>query len=162
MPGKFVIDGGLSSQFVSALLIVCPRLHGNSQVLLQGKKIVSETYVTMTLQVLSTAGVRVRKMGPRKYQVQGNQKFRGLKDFTVPSDYGLAAFLMAAAILTRSQVILKGLWKDNLVQENQKFRGLKDFTVPSDYGLAAFLMAAAILTRSQVILKGLWKDNLVQ
>ena len=47
--GKITIDGSLSSQFISALLIACPRLSQNTTLMLKGKT-VSSDYITMTLQ----------------------------------------------------------------------------------------------------------------
>jgi len=107
--GKLIIDGSLSSQFISALLMTCPRLMKNSKLLLQGKNLVSTDYIAMTCQV-------IEKKGLRQYRIRGNQKFKGLKNFTVPSDYGLAAFLMASAVLTKSNVVLTGNLKDDLIQ----------------------------------------------
>ena len=114
--GKIIIDGSLSSQFISALIIACPRLIENTTLLLDGKKIVSSDYITMTMQVLKKCGVKIEKKSQRKYVIPGNQKFKGLKNFLVPSDYGLAAFIMAASALIDSNVVLKGAFCDDLVQ----------------------------------------------
>lgn len=114
--GKAVIDGSLSSQFISALLIALPQLRGDSRVCLEGQKIVSYDYIKMTLQVLALAGIEIKQKNVRNYVVPGSQKFKGLKKFTVPSDYGLAAFLLVAALLTDSNVELAGHLKDDLIQ----------------------------------------------
>jgi 3-phosphoshikimate 1-carboxyvinyltransferase len=114
--GRITIDGSLSSQFVSALLMVAPSLSGDSVVELTGKTIVSKDYITMTLQILKKAGITVAARGPRSFVIRGGQAFRGLKDFTVPSDYGLAAFLMAAASIVPSNVRLNGCFDARLIQ----------------------------------------------
>ncbi|MDP8211830.1 MAG: 3-phosphoshikimate 1-carboxyvinyltransferase [Candidatus Zapsychrus exili] len=114
--GKISIDGTLSSQFISALLIVAPKLKENTNIFLTGKKLVSSDYIAMTLQVLKLSGIKITKRNSRNYYVQGNQKFNGLKNFVVPSDYGLAAFLMAAATLIKSDIILEGRFNDKLIQ----------------------------------------------
>ncbi|MBI5415385.1 MAG: 3-phosphoshikimate 1-carboxyvinyltransferase [Candidatus Omnitrophica bacterium] len=115
-PGEVHINGGLSSQFISALLIACPQLDDSSHLVISGGKMVSSDYITMTLQVLARGGVKIKTRGAREYWIEGNQIFRGLKDFTVPSDYGLAAFLMAAALLNKSNVVLKGNFDGRLIQ----------------------------------------------
>ena len=48
--------------------------------------------------------------------IKGGQKFKGLKNFIVPSDYGLAAYLMAAASIVDSDIRLKGHFNDKLIQ----------------------------------------------
>ena len=118
--GRFSIDGSLSSQFISALLIACPQLKEDTYLELKGKP-VSQTYITMTQQILKKAGILVGSVTARKHQakmfyIKGNQKFRGLKQFIIPFDYGLAAFFLAAAALMKSSLTLKGHLRDDLIQ----------------------------------------------
>lgn len=114
--GIIAIDGSVSSQFISALLIACPQLPQDSHLVLRGKQIVSTDYITMTQQILRCAGIRIEQKSSRQYKIRGNQNFKGLKNFTVPSDYGLAAFHMAAAVLSDSQVTLKGCISGKFLQ----------------------------------------------
>lgn len=116
--GKVAIDGSLSSQFISALLIACPALKEDTLLSISGKKIVSKTYITMTEQILKKAGVRIIQKTSRAFFIKGNQKFRGLKNFQTPSDYGLAAFFLAAASLVKSDIILDGVLRDDLIQSD--------------------------------------------
>jgi 3-phosphoshikimate 1-carboxyvinyltransferase len=114
--GTITIDGSLSSQFVSALLIVASCLPKDTKIKITGSKIVSHDYIIMTLQILEKAGIRVVVQGDRGFSIKGKQKFQGLKNFTVPSDYGLAAFLIAAACLVNSDVELRGSFGHDLIQ----------------------------------------------
>jgi len=114
--GKITIDGTLSSQFISALLITCPQLIQNTTLVLKGRSLVSTDYITMTLQVLAKSGIKIQQKSSREYFIKGNQKFKGLRRFTVPSDYGLASFLIGAAILVKSDVTLTGWLQDDFIQ----------------------------------------------
>ena len=116
--GRVEIDGSLSSQFVSALMIAAPLSGVDTRLVMTGKTLVSQDYVTMTRQILARAGIRVVPKGKREFLIPGGQAFRGLKDFHVPSDYGLAAFFMSAAALVPSDVLLKGYFDDTLVQSD--------------------------------------------
>jgi len=116
--GPIEIDGSLSSQFISALLITCPSLSQDTRLHIKGKQIVSKTYITMTRQVLKKAGIQIVPKGGRGFHIPGHQQFKGLKNFIVPSDYGLAAFLIAAAALTESDIMLTGYLQDNLIQSD--------------------------------------------
>ena len=147
--GKMEIDGSLSSQFISALLIACPQLKENTQLMIQGKQIVSADYVTMTLAVLKMAGINIRPSGQRLFSIPGGQKFKGLKDFTVPSDYGLAAFLLAAGILVKSDVTLEGHWNDKLVQADGR---ILEFL--SRMGVRISRTSRAIKLKGPIALKG--------
>lgn len=114
--GKYSIDGSLSSQFISALLIACPQLSQNTELMITGEKMVSGDYITMTESVLKKAGIKIQRRSARHFHVPGKQKFKGLRNFTVPSDYGLAAFLMAAAALLPSEVTLEGYLSKDFIQ----------------------------------------------
>jgi len=128
--GKISIDGSLSSQFISALLIACPMLHEDTRLTITGKTIVSTPYIEMTIEVLKRAGIKISKRSDSLYRIKGRQTFKGLKHFVVPSDDGLAAFLLAAGALTKSNLVLKGFFDDKLVQaDGQIFKFLKQMGV---------------------------------
>jgi len=114
--GKIPIEGSLSSQFVSALLIACPRLAEDTLLGITGRQIVSADYIRMTEKVLNKAGIRIRRKSARIFWIAGRQKFQGLGNFRIPSDYGLAAFLLAAGALTNSDLILEGCFQDEWPQ----------------------------------------------
>lgn len=121
--GRMEINGSLSSQFISALLIACPQILEDTTLIIKGRKIVSSEYITMTQQVLKESGIRIHRKGQRVYTIKGGQTFKGLKNFIVPSDYGLAAFFLAAAALVKSKVVLSGHLKDDLIQADGKILG---------------------------------------
>jgi 3-phosphoshikimate 1-carboxyvinyltransferase len=116
--GRVSVDGSLSSQFISALLIALPSLEQDSRLVLTGKELVSQDYIQMTMEILARAGIVIKRISPREYKIKGGQKFKGLKDFYVPSDYGLAAFAMAAAALLPSDVLLQGNLDEDLLQSD--------------------------------------------
>lgn len=122
--GRVKIDGTLSSQFISALLIACPQLQEDTHLFLEGKNLVSSDYVTMTIEVLKRSGVKIVKKNHREFLMRGQQVFRGLDNFVVPSDYGLAAFHLAAASLISSRVTLEGIFEDTLPQADGRILAL--------------------------------------
>ncbi|MBF0569857.1 MAG: 3-phosphoshikimate 1-carboxyvinyltransferase [Candidatus Omnitrophica bacterium] len=121
--GLISVDGSVSSQFISALMIACPRAVGNTRLLLTGKELVSRDYIVMTRQILARAGIRILQRSAREFVIPGGQEFDGLQDFHVPSDYGLAAFFMVAAALLDSDVTLKGKFDNSLVQSDGAILG---------------------------------------
>ncbi|MDP2653777.1 MAG: 3-phosphoshikimate 1-carboxyvinyltransferase [Candidatus Omnitrophota bacterium] len=121
--GRIALDASVSSQFVSSLLMTCPLLEDDSVLALKGRQLVSSDYVAMTLQVLRRAGIRMTRRGERLFFIPGRQVYRGLGHFTVPSDYGLAAFLLAACALVPSAAVLTGHFDDALVQADGRILG---------------------------------------
>lgn len=91
-PGEFVIDGSVSSQYITGLLFTLPLLNGNSVI-----KIIpplnSKNYVDITLDILSKYSIDYKVDGFNIY-INGNQKYIAL-DYEVEADFSNAAFLCA-------------------------------------------------------------------
>jgi 3-phosphoshikimate 1-carboxyvinyltransferase len=103
--GRTAIDGS-SSQFVSALLVSCPLAACDTAI--DARDLISRPYVRMTLEHLERAGAMVRHRELREFRIEGNQSYEPVS-YAVPGDYSSAAFLMAAAHITESQIEIKGL-----------------------------------------------------
>lgn len=117
--GNLKIDGSLSSQFISSLLISLPLLNFATSLEITGNEVVSLPYIDMTLSLLKISGIKIKRINLRQFIIPGKQAFKGLKRFVVPPDYGLAAFIMAAGILCKSKIIIYGIGEDKLIQADK-------------------------------------------
>ena len=104
------IPGGVSSQFVSSLLIACTQKRGPTELVVKGE-LRSRPYVDITLAMLRDFGGEVRESEGR-FWVPGEQPL-SRDSFTVPGDYSSAAFPLAAASITGGDVVVRGLAKDS-------------------------------------------------
>jgi 3-phosphoshikimate 1-carboxyvinyltransferase len=105
------IDGSISSQFISALLITCPLAESSTTLSIIGK-LKSRPYVDVTLEMLELAGTKVHvdDSNGTRFIIPGKQKY-DFKDYTVPGDFSSVSYLLAAAALTNgSEVIVKNLF----------------------------------------------------
>jgi len=109
--GEIKVDAGISSQFISALLLVAPGLPGGLSILLQGQT-VSFPYINMTLRLLNYFGIETSKEKNKIIIPESNIKG---KEFTVEADWSAASFWYeAAALADNVDLILEGLRKDSL------------------------------------------------
>lgn len=112
LKGKDVsIDGSISSQFISALLITCPLAENSTTLSITGK-LKSRPYVDVTLEMLELAGIKVHidESNGTRFIIPGKQKY-DFKDYTVPGDFSSASYLLAAAAMTNgSEVTVKNLF----------------------------------------------------
>jgi 3-phosphoshikimate 1-carboxyvinyltransferase len=69
-------------------------------------------WVDMTLDWLKRLGIQVKHENHRFYQIFGGAKINGFH-YIVPADFSSAAFPLAAALLTRSSLVLSGLNLDD-------------------------------------------------
>ena len=109
--GKVEVSGSISSQTVSALLLSGGLAKEDLEITVKDE-LVSRPYVDITLDVLARAGIKVKRRGYQRFFIPAGQRFNFKNDFVVPGDYSSAAFLIAAACLVPSDVVIKGLFKD--------------------------------------------------
>lgn len=104
--GKVSINGEISSQFLSALLMILPII-GNVTINVVGAQI-SKSYVDMTINSIEQFGVKIINKNYKKYKVCGNQEYN-IEEYNVEGDYSGAGYFAAIAALTKSKITIKNL-----------------------------------------------------
>jgi 3-phosphoshikimate 1-carboxyvinyltransferase len=97
---------GISSQFISGLLITCSLAQFDSTIQVVDLK--SKPYIDMTIQHLKQCGVQIQHDDYKIFSIPKNQYIQPRK-FTVPADFSSAAFLLSAANITHSTIEVDGL-----------------------------------------------------
>lgn len=95
-PGKFVLPGNISSQFITGLLLALPLLDGDSEIELSSP-LESEGYVDMTIEIQRAFGVQV-DLNCTGWTIRGGQSYQP-RSYTVEGDWSQAAFFLAAGAL---------------------------------------------------------------
>lgn len=109
--GKIIIDAGVSSQFVTAILLVAPLMKSPLEIELQGE-LVSASYLEMTIDILRKSGVSINFSG-NKIQI-GQAKWNAVV-FPVERDWSAASYWYAMlALANRGSVLLRGLKIESL------------------------------------------------
>lgn len=109
--GKMSIDASISSQFISALLLIAPYLEHGLEIELEGK-VSSLPYIDLTLNMMSYYGVVCSRI-ERSIVVQpGNYV---TKDINIGSDWSNAApWYCMMAMADDSAIFLEGLKRDSM------------------------------------------------
>jgi 3-phosphoshikimate 1-carboxyvinyltransferase len=98
-PGKYIIPGNISSQFISGLLFVLPTLDGDSTIEVTGK-FESSKYVDITVEILNKFGITVR-FSENLFFIAGNQKYIPTTIYT-ECDYSQAAFYAVLGMINNN------------------------------------------------------------
>ncbi|MEM1967435.1 MAG: 3-phosphoshikimate 1-carboxyvinyltransferase [Nitrososphaerota archaeon] len=106
MGGECVIRGDISSQFITGLLIAGSCTAEGVKVRVQGR-LVSKPYIDATINVMKAFGASVEREGYSLFY--SNPSGYHSTIFTVPGDYGLAGFMMAAPLVAGGRVKISGL-----------------------------------------------------
>lgn len=127
--GSINIAGTISSQFISALLMVAPTLKKGLQLHIEGE-LVSTPYVQMTLKLMQQFGIEHTWLNNQINIVPQQYK---AKNYTVEADWSAASyFFTIAALAKQSKLLLNGLFKnsvqgDQVMQQIAEQIGIKSF-----------------------------------
>ena len=114
--GMATIDGSKSSQFISSLLIACPKAEKSTIIKTKGE-IVSEPYIQATKVVVEKFGTKIE---------QKNNAFHIKKTdyipttINIPSDYSSIAFLLAAGAITEGDLKIEINNENNFPQADSE------------------------------------------
>ncbi|MCE5296916.1 MAG: 3-phosphoshikimate 1-carboxyvinyltransferase [Euryarchaeota archaeon] len=97
--GLTKIQGDVSSQFISSLLISSPLKKVDTEVVIT-TELKSKPYIDITMDMMSLYGVRSEGTD-KGFFIRGNQAYKP-HDLVIPGDYSSAAFPLAAGVLAGS------------------------------------------------------------
>lgn len=103
--GKAIISGE-DSQPVSALLIASAFAKGHTELHVRNPG--EKPWVALTLNWFDRLGIAYENHAFARYTLSGNAKYEGF-EYHVPGDFSSAAFPVAAALVTRSELTIKNI-----------------------------------------------------
>ena len=119
-PGVFEMDGNISSQFITGLLLVLPLLDGDSRIILR-PPVESLSYINMTIEALRLFGAEAKWESEREISVKGGQRYSAKEVFT-EGDYSNAAFFEALNFMG-GNVRIENL-RENSLQGDRVYKDL--------------------------------------
>ncbi len=102
--GRVEVDAGLSSQYVSALLMMAPLGHEPIDVALVGSEIGAKGYIDLTVAAMQAFGAEVVRVDDRVWRVQPTGY--AANDLAIEPDASAATYLWAAEVLTGGAIDL--------------------------------------------------------
>jgi 3-phosphoshikimate 1-carboxyvinyltransferase len=141
--GRVQMRGDISSQYLSALLMVAPTAADLVDIEIVGP-LVSRPYVDMTIAVMQSFGVRVDRSDPGRLQIDAPQIYQAC-DYTIEPDASAASYFWAAAAITGGEVTVAGLSNRSLQGDVRFGRCLARMGCDVDYGLDAITVRAGTL-----------------
>ncbi len=104
--GKVSINCGISSQYLSALLLIAPYTKNGMEITVTEGP-VSKPYIDMTLSVMETMGVSVERDGYNWFSVTGQSTYQP-GNYTVDTDASGAGYFWAAGAISGATVWVPG------------------------------------------------------
>lgn len=111
LSGKAVtIDGSISSQFLTAILMVTPLLKTDTEINIEGE-LVSKPYIDITLDIMSRFGIDIQNNDYQSFTVKGNQSYQAVEKYMVEGDASSASYFLAAGAVKGGEVTVHGVGK---------------------------------------------------
>jgi 3-phosphoshikimate 1-carboxyvinyltransferase len=105
--GNIALAGGLSSQYLSSLLLAAPYASRDTHIHIMGS-LPSKPYVKMTIDVMTRFGVDVHQGDDKSFSVPALQTYEP-RDYPVEGDASSATYFMAAAAICGGTVRISNL-----------------------------------------------------
>lgn len=119
--GNCEIDGSVSSQLLTGLLMALPLAKKDSEIKVNNLK--SRPYIDMTIQILESFGIIIQNSDYKLFRIKGKQKYIPAS-YHVEGDWSGGAFLMVAGAIN-GQLTLQGLRKDSLQSDIAVIKALE-------------------------------------
>jgi 3-phosphoshikimate 1-carboxyvinyltransferase len=103
--GKTTVNG-ISSQFLTALLIACPLAEEDTEITVEDLH--ERPYVEITLDWIRKMNIYFEQKGLDWFYIKGKQQYNAF-DRMIPADFSSSAFSACAAAITGSEVLIRGL-----------------------------------------------------
>lgn len=105
--GEVTIKGNISSQYLTALLMVAPLFSGDTRISVEGE-LVSKPYIDITLDTMRKFGVSIDNNQYQTFDIKGGRQYLSPGDIMVEGDASSASYFLAAAAIGKGPVRVHG------------------------------------------------------
>jgi len=128
--GEITIDGGISSQYLSALMMAAPTMEKGLRLYIRGE-LISRPYVRMTLEMMRQYGVQTE--WTESYLDIQPQKYHPIP-YIVESDWsGASYWYQMLSLAKEGTILLKGLFARSLQGDARVATWFEDLGVQTEY-----------------------------
>ncbi|OOE70850.1 3-phosphoshikimate 1-carboxyvinyltransferase [Salinivibrio kushneri] len=111
--GDVSIDGSISSQFLTALLMAAPFAEQETRITIKGD-LVSKPYIDITLAIMAQFGVEVQNDQYQAFVIPAGQCYQSPGHFMVEGDASSASYFLAAAAIKGGEVKVTGIGRHSV------------------------------------------------
>ncbi|ECK9766759.1 TPA: 3-phosphoshikimate 1-carboxyvinyltransferase [Salmonella enterica subsp. enterica serovar Concord] len=111
--GDIEVDGSVSSQFLTALLMTAPLAPEDTIIRVKGE-LVSKPYIDITLNLMKTFGVEIANHHYQQFVVKGGQQYHSPGRYLVEGDASSASYFLAAGAIKGGTVNVTGIGRKSM------------------------------------------------
>ena len=122
-PATITVDGSLSSQFLTGLLMAYAAT-GTKDAVIHVQDLKSKPYIDLTMSVLNAFGWKVKHENYERFEFLAHDPLPKVVEYTVEGDWSGAAFLLVAGAIA-GPIKVKGLQLDSTQADKAVMHALK-------------------------------------
>ncbi|HCL5256956.1 TPA: 3-phosphoshikimate 1-carboxyvinyltransferase [Salmonella enterica] len=111
--GDVEVDGSVSSQFLTALLMTAPLAPKDTIIHVKGE-LVSKPYIDITLNLMKSFGVEIANHHYQQFVVKGGQQYQSPGRYLVEGDASSASYFLAAGAIKGGTVKVTGIGRNSM------------------------------------------------
>jgi len=105
--GRTVVDGSMSSQFISSIMMAAPYAAEDVDLVLPAAPS-SRSYLDVTVDVMHRFGATVERAGYERFRVRSGNGYLG-REYRIEGDYSSASYFFAIAAISGGRVVVENL-----------------------------------------------------
>jgi 3-phosphoshikimate 1-carboxyvinyltransferase len=105
--GPVTVDGSVSSQFISSLLLVAPYAETEMELSIPGLP-ASRSYLDITVDVMKSFGAEITRHGYNQFVVSNRKRYTG-RTYAIEGDYSSASYFFAMAAICGGKMTVTNL-----------------------------------------------------
>ena len=117
--GRIEIQGSISSQFLTALLMAAPLAKSDMEIVVIDE-LVSKPYIEITLYLMKVFGIEVENNDFESFKIKGGQTYQSPGHIMVEGDASSASYFLAAAAIKGGTIKVNGVGTSS-IQGDAKF-----------------------------------------
>jgi len=117
--GSIFLNGNVSSQFLTSLLISAPLALKDTTIFIRGD-LVSKPYIDITLDLMKLFGIKIKHDSHNIFYITGQQRYITPGKYTIEGDASSASYFLAAAAIKGGSIKVIGVGKKS-IQGDIKF-----------------------------------------
>lgn len=106
--GNVILNGNISSQFLTSLLISAPLALQDTTIFIKGD-LVSKPYIDITLNLIRSFSVNIQHNSYNVFYIKGQQQYKTLGNYAIEGDASSASYFLAAAAIKGGSVKVIGI-----------------------------------------------------
>ncbi len=135
--GEISLNGSVSSQYISALMMIAPYMQNGLKIKLEGN-IISVPYIQMTMSMMKEFGVHVKY---KNNEIEIKSQLYKPTPFKVESDWSAASYWYEIlSIAGKGQIFLKGLNRNSYQGDSKAAELFEHLGVKTDYQSEGILL----------------------